>query len=656
MTVRPPPATPLPRQVQAWLLGTLALVLAAHAPHLPWWITLGGLAGGAWCWFANRRWLRLPPRSLSFALTLTAVGGVYLSYGELLGQEAGTAMLIAMTVLKLLELRHRRDAVLLVGLGFFLVATQFLRSQELLMLFYLGLCTLGLIVCLMGVTRESPPPRPLTHLRQAGVIMLQALPVMALLFFLFPRLDSPLWSMPDDGPAAITGLSDHMEPGSIGNLARSDAVAMRVEMAGTPPPGEQRYWRGPVFEAYDGRRWRGDRDLHPAPEPVSPAPGAESRRQTITLEAHDRKWLLGLDVPMDMGMDNARLLGARQWELDRRVRSRLRYQVESTLDYRLGDRLTRAQRSANLHLPEGVHPRARAMVEQWRELSEEPGDLLDQAIDHFRGQDFGYTLSPPVMHTDMVDEFLFEHRQGFCEHYAGAFAVMMRAAGVPARVVTGYLGGEMNRVGDYLIVRQSDAHAWNEVWLEDQGWVRVDPTALAAPDRLDSGLDGSVSDPETMTRRRQAESSWLRALQMRWDAVNMTWHRWMLGYDPDTQKQWLKRLGLISWQHAVFALGIAMVLVSVLLAWITISGGAPRSADPAARAWQRLAGKLAGHGLPPMTGETPSAYARRTAHARPELADEITRIARLYQQYRYEPAPDAETLRELQRRIRQLRL
>ncbi|ABI57229.1 transglutaminase TgpA family protein [Alkalilimnicola ehrlichii MLHE-1] len=649
------PPTPLPRQAQAWLLATLALVAAAHAPHLPWWLSLGALACGLWCWQNTRQWRRLPPRSLRFGLTLLATGGVYLSYGELLGQEAGTALLLAMTGLKLLELRSRRDAVLLVGLGFFLVATQFLRSQELPMAFYLGACTLGLIISLMGATRENAPPHPLAHLPQAATLLLQALPFMVLLFFLFPRLDGPLWAMPEDGDRARTGLSDRMEPGQISELARSDAVAFRVEFEAAPPPRSRRYWRGPVFEAFDGQRWQPADHLHERREPVEPAADAERIEYTVTLEPHGQPWLFGLDLPLTLAAGHASARGAQTWERDTPVNRRVRYAGQSTPDYRLGATLDPQRRETNLALAQNRHPRTVALARSWRAQTDDPQALLGQAISHFREQDFGYTLSPPLMRDDMVDEFLFDHQQGFCEHYAAAFAVMMRAAGVPARVVTGYLGGEMNPTGDYMIVRQSDAHAWNEVWLEGEGWIRIDPTALAAPARLDEGLAGALGDPASAPALARLDASWLRDLRLRWDAVNMTWHRWMLGYGPELQRQWLERLGLQSWQQAVMALGLALIAASLLLAWVTLYRNAPPAADPAVRAWQRLCRRLARRGLPPRPGEPPNCYARRIARARPDLAAAILHVARLYQQYRYEPNPSQADLQALRKCIRRLR-
>lgn len=649
------PPTPLPRQAQAWLLVTLALVGAAHAPELPWWISVGALTCGLWCWQNTRQWRRLPPRGLRFGLTLLATGGVYLSYGELLGQAAGTALLLCMTALKLLELRSRRDAVLLVGLGFFLVATQFLRSQELPMAFYLAACTLGLVISLMGATRESAPPHPLAHLPQATALLLQALPIMALLFFLFPRLDGPLWAMPEDGDRAQTGLSDRMEPGQISDLAQSDAVAFRAEFPDDPPPRSQRYWRGPVFEAYDGHRWQPDDGLQARREPVSPVEDAPLIEYTITLEPHGRSWLFGLDLPLALTAEAASVHGAQVWERDEAVGRRLRYSGRSTPDYRLGGTLDAGRRETNLALEEERHPRTLALVQEWRAEADDAQALLGHAIRYFREQPFGYTLSPPLMRDDMVDEFLFDHRQGFCEHYAAAFAVMMRAAGVPTRVVTGYLGGEMNPAGDYMIVRQSDAHAWNEVWLEGAGWIRVDPTALAAPERLDQGLAAAVGDPASVPALARLDASWVRDLQLRWDAVNMTWHRWMLGYGPEMQRRWLERLGLTSWQQGIMALGLALVAVSMLLAWITLYRSAPRPADPAARAWQRLTRRLSRRGLPPRPGEPPGRYAQRVARERPDLAAAILHLARLYQQYRYEPDPRPSDLRALRAGVRRLR-
>jgi hypothetical protein len=319
--------------------------------------------------------------------------------------------------------------------------------------------------------------------------------------------------------------------------------------------------------------------------------------------------------------------------------------------YRLQPELPEALRRVFLQLPPGSNPRSRALAEQWRSQGLDDEGVVSAALQMFHQNKFYYTLHPPRLGRNNVDEFLFDTRRGFCEHYASSFTALMRAARVPARVVAGYQGGTRNALGDYYVVKQSDAHAWSEVWLKDRGWVRVDPTAAVAPDRVDKGigeaLEGTGDLPAYLDPSRATYQ--LRAiLEARWDWINAEWNRWVLGYGPDLQQQFLSELGLVDWSDMILALtaavGVILGLLSLLLMRQLIP---PRQPDPALQQWHRMQRRLARAGLPQAAGEGPQDFARRAAEQRPELGGTMARVCALYLQLRYLGEADAQAQRAL---------
>ncbi|MCK8515769.1 DUF3488 and transglutaminase-like domain-containing protein [Methylonatrum kenyense] len=628
----------LPHRTLALLLLTLSAVALPHAVRLPVWITAGFVACALWRYLVARRGLRLPHRGLLLLATVAATGGIYLEYGTLLGLDAGVAILSAMLGLKLLELRRRRDTNVAIYLGYFLIVTQLLYVQSLPMFGYMLLLVWAMTTLLISANRPGGGAAPLEHGRLAATMLLQAMPIMLVIFLLFPRLPGPLWSMPDTDQTATSGLSEEMEPGSISELSLSDAVAFRVEFEDAPPQPRERYWRGPVLPDYDGRQWRQPEESDPALPVMEPLAG--EIRYTVTLEPHNRHWLIALDMPLQMDV-SARVNSEYHVTSEQRISSRLRYTATSARNYRLGAELRDDTLARYRELPDDSHPRARELARDWQQQDDAPDAVIQAVLEHFAEQPFHYTLQPPLMPDDAVDEFLFDHQRGFCEHYAGAFTVLMRAAGIPARVVTGYQGGEINPSGGYMIVRQSDAHAWSEVFIEGEGWRRVDPTAWVAPERIELGLAEALEDTTGLSALSRREAGWTRTLQLRWDALNAAWDRWVLGYGPNLQQELLQRLGLAGWRDALLAMTGAIVLLLVLIALLLFWPRTGRTADPAVRAWNRFCGKLAARGLPRQPQEGPIDYARRVAEARPELAEEVQRIAQRYVASRYQ-APDRD--------------
>ena len=642
----------LPHRTLLGLLLTIGAVAAPHALHLPLWLTALVFACGLWRYMAGYQAWRLPPRWILIPLTLLCATGVALTYGTIAGRDAGVALLTLLVGLKLLEMRSRRDTVVVLFLGYFLVVTQFLFSESLFTAGWMLLMVWAMTALLITVTRPTDGKLSGAHCSLAAGMVLQALPVMLLLFVLFPRIPGPLWGMPESDARGVTGLSNEMTPGAISELSQSDAVAFRVEFDGDPPAASARYWRGPVLPYYDGTTWRRSQSPRSPPPVLETMDGAID--YVVTLEPHNEDWILALDLPVEVNL-SARVGGDYDLRRDDPVRERLRYRARSHTNYRLDPGHGADEQAMYLHLPDGAHPRARELARGWRSEADTPRELMERALRHFREEEFVYTLQPPRLRDDPVDEFLFETRRGFCENFAGSFAVLMRAAGVPARVVTGYQGGEINPTGNYLIVRQSDAHAWVEVWRRDEGWLRVDPTAWVAPERIELGLADSIPESDVLPTLSRRDPGLVRHLALRWDAVNAYWDRWVLAYGPDLQRQFMKRVGIDNLSGMLTVLAVGLALVIAVVAAILLWQRPPRQTDPALNLWQELVRRLGRAGLPPNPGEGPRDYVHRVMTQRPDLAPRLRTAIGAYLRLRYGRQAQAADRDALQAAVRHLR-
>jgi len=639
--------SPLTRTALLWLTVTVTLAAAPHASEFPVWLTPAFIIIAGWRGFIAFHNRPLPPRWLLLALALLAAAGVLATYKTLLGRDAGVALLTAMTACKLLETRGLRDGVVLVFLGYLLVMSNLLFSQEMPMVAYLLVVVTLMLVSQMLIHRQHAGLTTLAPLRLAGKMVLVAIPVMLVLFILFPRIPGPLWGLPRDAYQGRTGLSAEMEPGTISQLIQSGEVAFRVRFTGPIPPPAQRYWRGPVLWNFDGRRWT-PRDELPSLSPIPFVAEGPAVDYAVLLEPSNRRWLFALDLPASLP-PHAGMTRSFQLLRDQPVNEVYRYEMRSYPQYRTGE-LTDAEKFAGLRLPSRSNPRARELAEEWRARDPRPEALVATALTLFREQPFAYTLTPPLLGSNSVDEFLFSTRQGFCEHYASAFVFLMRAAGVPARVMTGYQGGERNELGEYLIVRQSDAHAWAEVWLAERGWVRIDPTGAVSPDRVQQGLFGALPEAEGLPflARRGGDYQWVRQLALVWDGLNIRWNEWVLAYGTDRQKEFLSGLGFgpVDWREMTVAMvGMLSGLGVIFLVWRWRSRLHP---DPVARAWQRFCTRLARRGLPRGSHEGPLDFTERAAAQRPDRAETIREIGELYARLRYGASASSAEVRRLQ--------
>jgi len=461
-----------------------------------------------------------------------------------------------------------------------------------------------------------------------------------------------LWGLPQDAYSGITGLSDTMSPGNLSQLAQSDAVAFRAEFQGETPAPRQRYWRGPVLWDFDGRTWSMGQNWLERFEP----PRGEGRFEyVVTLEVHNRTWLFALETAASLP-ERARLTSDGMLVSALPVRGRLRYAVVSLADAQTGQNERGGALERALALPEGGNPRARALAAQWRLGAQDDAEVLLRAIDFFRGAALSYTLEPPLLGRDPVDEFLFDTRAGFCEHFSSAFVYMMRAAGVPARVVTGYQGGEVNTVDRIITVRQSDAHAWAEAYLPGRGWIRLDPTAAAIPGRIESGLARAVRQGEPVPLLLRPQLEWLRSARYNWEALAHRWNVMVLGYSPERQRDLMSSLGMrdADWRSMTAAMASALgAFTLLLLAWSLRRLVRP---DPVQRAWRSFCRKLGARGVVRAPHEGPHDYAQRAARRLPAAAAAIEAIAALYLIARYGRAASREQVAELKQRVRTLRL
>jgi transglutaminase-like putative cysteine protease len=584
---------------------------------------------------------RLQPHKL--ILLLLTLGGFALVLGlskPLVSSQTGISLLLVMSGLKLLEITRRRDIQFSVLMGFFILITVFLYEDAMQMTLLLLAVAIGLFSVLIRINSLQQIGY-WRLVRQAMGMALQALPFTLLLFFIFPRLQGPLWAFHSTEQKAKTGLSDSVTPGSISHLIQSRETAFRVEFDDAIPPQPQRYWRGPVMWHTDGRNWtRSAQMMLPLQHAVT---GLESYSYRIFLEATDNNRLILLDLPAK-APDRAIISRDFQVISQDQVSKTKAYRGLSHTQYFSTD-LAPNERRLALQLPDQVSDRVSQLAKGWRVKSATDKAIVEQALRYFREQPFVYTLRPPLLGNDPTDGFLFETRRGFCEHFATSFTLLMRLAGVPSRLVTGYLGGELNPRGDYLIVRQSDAHAWSEVWLESEGWVRIDPTAAVAPERIEQQLDLELAGDRAgyMMPRNSLTDMLLRNLHWGIDTLNMSWYRWIIGYDRGIQRSLLDQLGLANMSYRYLGMLASLIPVGLLVFYYLIYSSRTRPQDdPIQKNFNLLLKKLAAIGIEKKPTEGVMDFRCRLLKTRPDYADRIGPILINYQALRYGKSGDRD--------------
>jgi protein-glutamine gamma-glutamyltransferase len=649
-----------------FLLLVIAWVILPQVGNLPLWCSI--LAGAVLLW---RGWLAVAARPLPgkwwlLGLLAATVAATFATHRTLLGRDAGVTLIVALLALKTLEVRARRDAFVIFFLGFFTMLTNFFFSQSLPTAAAMLVALLGLLTALVNAHMPVGKPPLAQAARTAGWMTLLGAPIMAVLFVLFPRL-APLWGIPGDAMSGRSGLAATMQVGNLASLALDETIALRVKFEGAAPRQNDLYFRGPVLTTFDGREWRalqprlGSRFSPSVPGVAQLDVMGVPVRYEVTLEPNNRPWIPVLDAalkaPAVPGFEVV-MTGELQWVANRPVTDLLRYRVESHPVFSHGPRSNAtAVPPQYLELPPGFNPRTLALAQELRRdprlTSGGSPALVQAALDRLRTGNYTYTLDPGVYGVHTADEFWFDRKEGFCEHIASAFVVLMRAMDIPARLVTGYQGGERNPVDGFWIVRQSDAHAWTEVWLAGQGWVRVDPTSAVAPGRTGAFQRLQVQRGVIATALGTVTPNLLAGLRSAWEALNNGWNQWVLNYTQSKQLDLLKNLGFQSpsWEDLSYVLLALLVLVALCGAAWTLWDR--RQHDP----WLRLLAlarrrlSQAGVELPPTAPprRIATVVTARFGDRAEELADWLLRL----ETQRYARTPSA-SLAALQREFKLL--
>ena len=640
-------AESLPRPTRRWCLlaaGASALPLLALVPS---WLAAVLVAAGVLALYSEKPW----PIALRFVLTLMLGGLVFAAFDFRVGRDTSCAGLLAMLMLKPFETHTHRDAQSLLGFSLFAPFAAFLQDQGPVTLL-LALPAVALSLTAWSMLVQAPQAQLLPALRRAGIALAMATPMALAGFWLFPRLATPLWGLPENSVSRM-GLGDRMTPNEWLDALVDDSPALRARFIGATPPREQMYWRGPVLMNFDGEAWTRDVSAGQAFAPTITATAAPIKYE-VMLEPTERRDLLMLDLPLSAPTD-ARLNGELTAVTDEPVNNLVRYRGESAPAARFDEVLPGWQRRAALALPPNHDPRTIALGRQWRQQSADPMVLTQRFMQLLR-RDFKYTISAPPVGFNATDDFMFETKLGFCQHFSSAYAVFMRAAGIPTRVVTGYVGGHYNKIGQYWLLKQKDAHAWDEVWIEGRGWLRVDPTAAIAPENILDTLD------DLQARQRAGlgggAEQMLGPIFDGSDFLRRQWNELVLGFNAARQKNLLRPFGIAeaeAWQ-LVTAFGIGSALALALTFWFLLREHRD-SSHPLVQAWRAFTRRLARAGMAKGGDEPALSFGRRVAKLLPEQAAAVLAVSRRYCDWRYAAASlTDEEQRELVRRLREFRI
>lgn len=625
------------KPVLIFLLVSIGLITLPHVNHIP--LPLFSYFNALLIWRFVGIWKPdyLPKKLLIFALTMGAFVLLYAQNQGVLGRDAGTCLFVTALGLKLLEIKKERDLYLINYLAFIVATSQFLYQQSILMAVYILFVCCVLLATLVSINSQKPETKP--AIKTACLIVFQALPLSIVIFVLFPRVEAPRWMMLDQQHTAISGLSDSLEPGSISKLGLSDELVFRVKFEGSIPPPNQRYWRGPVYSHTDGKRWSEIKNHFFQRFMDKPSFKGTPYRYTLMMEPQDKNWVFALDLPTEYPTSLKRN-GLYQLINNDNPDERAEYKISSYPQYNTGY-ITKMEFWDNLQLPEEPSEKTTQLVKQLHGFNQPTIVFIQSVLNHFKTENFYYTLMPPLMEENPIETFLFETRQGFCSHYATAFVYLMRVANIPARVVGGYQGGEMNKTGNFLEIRQANAHAWVEVWLKNKGWTRFDPTAAIAPERVEQDVNidlqiatGTINFTPTLINAENA-LSWIKQARQLWGNVDYNWQRWVINYTSANQSKFLSSLGINNIKSMAYWLVISISVITIFLAW-NILKNSTFKIDKELKLYQLFCKKLARAGLHKNRGETAQSFSRTIQNQRPDLAQKVKKITSLFIKIRYQ--------------------
>jgi protein-glutamine gamma-glutamyltransferase len=650
--------TRIPRRPLLWLAAALLFTLPPMFGALPSWVPLLFLIALAAKFWMEPKGYRL--RSLVWKLVLVALilSLLFFSYGSLRGIEPGVSLIVMLTSVKILEAHTAREFHIMIMVAWILCLCGFFLSQNLAIALCLLIAFTLLLVALIQFHRGSSsafwPP-----VHTAGKLLAEAGPLIILLFLFFPRLSTGLRFQIAPQRGASAGFSDRLSPGSVSSLANSSEVAFRAEFPdGKIPPLGAMYWRGVVMWHGEGLEWEAPNSPATLPRTSQGPPHGQAIRQWITIEAHDARWMFALDWPVNSPSGATLAPGNYLWSYQPIHKPR-RYEVISYPEIS-NNRLHSREREPLLQVPAATSPAVRALAQSWSAEKAEPRVIVNKALEFFRTQGFRYSLSPGEYRKNDLEEFLFHRRVGFCEHYAASFATLMRLAGIPARVVTGYLGGEYNEIGHFFLVRQADAHAWCEVWFPDSGWQRIDPTAVVAPDRVNLGFNSFLErrgaagqlDTQSVFARNLARWPMFARARLGWQTLNYAWDTRVLSFDGDEQGSFFASVGIAGHGPVFFIIGTLAVTIALLALYAgwTHLRTRPRG-DRVKIAYESFCRKTGKLGAPRNPSEGPLDFSRRATRLLPTESDRIRRIAKAYIALRYAPAPDPTMLEQFAQEV-----
>jgi transglutaminase-like putative cysteine protease len=661
----------IPRAALSWMLLAVMLVVAPQALRMPLWISAIAVACIIWRWLIFAGKLGYPGRSLRIAIVIfTLLVSVSQMRNLGIGLDSAASLLTLGFVFKLIEMRHKRDIYVVISLCFVMLMVAFLYSQSAVSTIYIALAVLVTTTTMVALNRSTLLDKHSGTLGLSLKMGLQALPLAVVLFLIFPRI-APLWAVPVQNSGAGTGVTDEMSPGDIAQLGRSSELAFRVQFENSPPPlHENLYWRGLVLDDFDGVTWRRTRrgssygqaaslnDFQWSWEDRVRLSG-DAIDYNIIMEPTQQPWLYGLHLADPM---NREVFQSRNFEIFNNglITKRMSYDLRSYRGSSTDLLLLDSIRRRSLELPAGGNSQSRALAQRLRADTDSDLDYIYAVLARFQQNAYFYTLNPPLLGDNRVDDFLFNTMAGFCEHYASSFAFLMRAAGIPARVVVGYQGAEYNRYEDYMMVYQYNAHAWNEVWLEGRGWVRFDPTAAVSPERIEQGVEAALADDPAFleqslfSRSRFGVAGWINTLRLRLDAIEYEWNRRVVNYDEEVQFELFERLLGEVTQQKVVLLFISLAVIMVAGIAVAIIWTEPRTRRaPVDRLYLQLGRELEKIGLGRKRGEAPNDYCRRVSEARPDLGPLMEEITDLYLELNYRHA-DLQSVqqRQLQARLK----
>lgn len=643
------------KEILVFLLVSLGLIVLPHVSHLPFSVFGFFMLLLVWRFVGIWQPQRLPSFPWITFLVVCGLAILYSQHRGILGRDGGTNLFVIALGLKLMEIKTERDLYLINYLAFIVAASQFLYEQSILMAAYILFVCCVLMATLVFINSQVADTR--LTLKKAAVIIAQAIPMMIVVFIFFPRVEPPKWLYFNDKQQNKTGLSDTMEPGSITDLGMSDELVFRVKFDGALPPPNQRYWRGPVMTLTDGKKWLQARNLSYQPYLDKPKFSGQAYRYTLMMEPQQKDWVFALDLPSEFDQpltQNANY----QLITNHDLRKRTEFKLTSYPNYNTGY-LTKIEFRDARQLPAEPSAKIKQLVNQLQGKDSTPASFINAILNHFRKENFHYTLTPPLMEDNPIETFLFETRQGFCSHYTAAFVYLLRVAGIPARVVTGYQGGVYNDVGNFLEIKQADAHAWAEVWLQNRGWTRFDPTAAVAPERVEKNIDINSLVPNGVINYAAPNNSaivkLLQQTRKLWGHVDYNWQRWVINYNNTNQSNFLSKFGITNFKTMVYwMMGIVAAITAILSLFLLRQN--IKQIDPVLVVYNRFLKKLGKRNINKNPGEGARAFADRIKPQLPEAADHIEQITRLFINQHYGSRPTEEKFNQLTEQVKELKI